>query len=91
MIQEPLVEILGTKVRLRIIDILSREEDHELNISKLISEAHSNHENVERACEYLVSQGILQERKFGRIRLFRLKVEDIDVKNLSKIFNTLYK
>ncbi len=45
----------------------------ELNISRIARLTHLHYRTAARVLEELVRQGLVEERRFGRLRLFRLK------------------
>lgn len=83
-------DILGSRARMRILRFLAEEK--ELNISKIIKKTHLNHSNVTKHLRFLQSVNFVQEKKFGRIRIYRYKIEDIrarSLKNLIDLWNDL--
>jgi len=56
--------------RSKIIDVLGKYG--ELNITKLARYTGMNYRVVARYLTELVKQGIVEERRYGRLRLFRL-------------------
>ena len=73
MVEVTFEELFCSKARNRIIKILA--ERGELNISKIIKEANLNHTMAETHLEFLKETGLIQEKRFGRIRIFRFKQE----------------
>ncbi|MBD3193734.1 MAG: hypothetical protein GF317_01670 [Candidatus Lokiarchaeota archaeon] len=76
------VELFGTKARLKIIHTLSMEPNYELNISDITRKTQQNHKRVSNEISFLKKIGIIQEKKYGRIRILRLKEERYKVKFL---------
>ncbi len=76
-------DIFSSKGRTKIIKILACEE--ELNISKIVQITHLNHKTVESHLKVLISAGLIQEKHFGRIRIFRFKIENILASSLKKM------
>ena len=73
-------ELLGSKARLKILKTLALNE--ELNISLIISKTKLNHANVLKHLNFLKSFDLIQEKKFGRIRIYRYKTENIKARSL---------
>lgn len=73
-------ELLGSKARLKILKTLALNE--ELNISLIISKTKLNHANVLKHLNFLKSFNLIQEKKFGRIRIYRYKIENIKARSL---------
>ena len=86
-------EIFQSKSRTKLLMILAKEG--ELNISALCKRANINNQTARAHLKVLVNAGILQEKRFGRIRIYRLKVEIIKVGAIRSFFevwerNSLY-
>jgi predicted transcriptional regulator len=72
-------DLLGSRARVKILKILANED--ELNISSIIKRAHLNHKNVLRHLKFLKNVNLIQEKNFGRIKIFRFKKENIKAKS----------
>jgi len=68
-------DLLGSRARVKILKALVINE--ELTISLLIKKTKLNHVNVSKHLNYLISVDLVQEKQFGRIRIFRFKLENI--------------
>ena len=68
-------DLLGSRARVKILKALAINE--ELTISLLIKKTKLNHVNVSKHLNYLISVDLVQEKQFGRIRIFRFKLENI--------------
>ncbi|HEY0087395.1 MAG TPA: winged helix-turn-helix domain-containing protein [Candidatus Lokiarchaeia archaeon] len=75
-------DILGSKARIKILKILAKNK--ELNISLIISKTHLNHANVIKHLNFLKSCNLIQEKIFGRIKIYRYKIENIKARSLKK-------
>ena len=73
-------DLFESKARIRILNILVKEK--ELNISSLINKTRLNHTNILRHLNFLKTRDLIQEKKFGRIRIFRYKIENIKANTL---------
>ncbi len=81
---QPLVEhLLGSKTRMKIIKALA--QDGELTISLIINKTKSNHTVVAKHLHYLIELGLIQEKIFGRIKVYRYKHENIRAHSLAKL------
>jgi hypothetical protein len=67
-------DVLANKSRCKIIKILAIK--NELNISKIVSETNLNHITVKKDLDYFISIGFVQEKIFGRIRIYRFRDEN---------------
>ena len=75
-------ELLGSKARIRILKILAIH--NELSITSIINKARLNHSNVLKHLNYLKRVDLIQEKNFGRIRIYRYKNENIKARSLKK-------
>ncbi|MBY9007098.1 MAG: winged helix-turn-helix transcriptional regulator [Candidatus Lokiarchaeota archaeon] len=86
----PIEDLLGSRARIKILKLLAR--DNELNISSIIKKTNLNHKNVLGHLMFLKSVNLVQEKNFGRIKVFRYKIENIKAKSLKtfiKIWESL--
>ncbi|WEU40938.1 MAG: winged helix-turn-helix domain-containing protein [Candidatus Odinarchaeum yellowstonii] len=81
-------ELFASKGRVKILKILV--EEGELNISEIGRRARLNYGTTVQHLEFLCKTGIVQEKNFGRIRIYRLKEEDIRVRALRSFFALWY-
>lgn len=75
-------DVLGSKARMKIIKALVL--NGELNISKIISKTHLNHTIVLKRLDFLKSCDLIQEKIFGRIKIYRYKIENAKARSLKK-------
>jgi len=75
-------EILGSKARVKILKVLAQKE--ELTISLIIKETKLNYSNVTKHLNYLKKSGLIQEKNFGRIKIYRYRSENIKARSLKK-------
>ncbi|KKK78969.1 hypothetical protein LCGC14_2838200 [marine sediment metagenome] len=68
-------DLLGSKARVKILKALALHE--ELTISLLIQKTKLNHALVSKHLRYLIDADLVQEKKFGRIRIYRYKIENV--------------
>jgi len=73
-------DLLGSKAKVKILKTLAQNE--ELTISLIIKYTRLNYLNVLKHLNYLKAVGLIQEKKFGRIKIFRYKIENIKARSL---------
>lgn len=78
-------KIFSSRGRVKIIKILV--EEGELNISEIGRRARLNHITTLHHLNFLIKAGLIQEKKFGRIRIYRLKDENIKAQALKGFFS----
>ncbi len=74
--------LLGSRARVKILKLLAKNK--ELSISQIIRDTNLNHTSVKFHLTYLKSNNLVQEKIFGRIKIYRYKFENIRAKSLSK-------
>jgi len=75
--------LLGSKARIKILKTLALNQ--ELSITQIIKRTRLNHTNVLKHLNYLKSLNLVQEKVFGRIKIFRYRVENIRAKSLKTL------
>jgi len=81
MQREYLIEdLLGSRARVKILKSLAINE--ELTISLIIKKTKLNHVSVSKHLDYLKIYDLVQEKKFGRIKIYRFKLENIKARSL---------
>jgi DNA-binding transcriptional ArsR family regulator len=78
-------DILGSKGRFKILKALAL--DSELTISLLIKKTRLNYTNAKRHLELLKTHNLVQEKKFGRIKIYRYKIEEERAKKLKDLID----
>jgi len=73
-------ENFGSKARIKILKILAL--NIEQSISQIIKDTNLNHTCVRKHLDYLKALNLVQEKTFGRIKIFRYKTENIKAKSL---------
>ena len=84
-----LEELFSSRGRVRILFILIKAG--ELNISEISRRAKLNYTTVAKHLEFLTQSGLLEEKHFGRIKIYRFKQETIfgrALKNLFELWDT---
>ena len=80
-----LEDIFQSRGRIKILKILAKEG--ELNISEIAKRAHINHNSTRYHLNFLAKAKIVQEKKFGRIKIYRFRIEDFKVKAIKTLFD----
>ena len=70
--------------RVKVLKIIAGEG--ELNISEISKRGRLNHNSTRYHLNFLVKVNILQEKKFGRIRIYRYKMENMRARALKRLF-----
>ena len=78
-------DIFSSRGRIKIIKLLANEE--ELNISEIIKRTKSNHSIITKHLKVLKEANILQEKIYGRIKIYRFKIEDFKVKAIKNLID----
>ncbi|MFW9879560.1 MAG: winged helix-turn-helix domain-containing protein [Candidatus Thorarchaeota archaeon] len=82
-------DLLGSRARVKILKTLARFE--ELTISLIIKKTRLNYSCVSKHLNFLNKNNLVQEKKFGRIKIFRYKSENLkarSLKNFIEIWET---
>ncbi len=82
-----LERLLSSRGKVRVLKVLLREG--QANITRIVKETGLNHALVERHLKDLVDMGIVQERKYGRMRVFMVDLRDPKVSGLSEVLRQL--
>ncbi len=75
-------DILGSRAKVRILKTLA--VNNELSISQIIKNTRLNHSSVITHLNHLELLDLVQEKNFGRIKIFRYKNENLKAKSLKK-------
>lgn len=70
-------EILGSKGRIRVLQVLT--ESGELNISEVSRRTGLNYTSVERHLMKLKELGLLEEKRYGKIRIFKTEFRRLGI------------
>lgn len=83
--RKPIEQIFSSKGRIKIIKLLA--EKIELNISEIIKRCKSNHTITKKHLKVLTEANIIQEKIYGRIKIYRLRTEDYRVKAIKNLID----
>ncbi len=78
-------DIFSSRGRIRILKELAKAT--ELNISELCRRVDLNHSSTKAHLDVLTKTGIIEEKKFGRIKIYRYKIEDLRARSLKSLFD----
>jgi predicted transcriptional regulator len=73
-------DLLGSRARVKILKILAKYD--ELTISLIIKKTRLNYTCVLKHLNFLKLNNLIQEKKFGRIKIFRFKSENMKARSL---------
>lgn len=73
-------DVLGSRARIKILKLLAL--NYELSITQIIRRTKLNHTSVIKHLNFLESLNIIHKKKFGRIKIFRFKIENLKAKSL---------
>jgi len=76
-------DIFSSRGRAKIIKLLALRG--ELNISKIVDLTGLNHLSVKTHLFFFKEINFVQEKKFGRIRIYRFKTENLKAKALKNL------
>lgn len=85
----PIEDILSSRGRIKILKELA--DSTELNISELCRRVGLNHSSTKLHLEVLMNSGLVEEKAFGRIKIYRYRIEDLRaraLKNLLELWQT---
>ncbi len=83
--QVAIEDIFSSRGRIKILKELAAS--NELNISELCRRVDLNHSSTKSHLEVLLNSGLIEEKKFGRIKIYRYKIEDLRARSLRSLFN----
>jgi DNA-binding transcriptional ArsR family regulator len=81
----PIEDLFSSRGRIKILKELA--DSIELNISELCRRVDLNHSSTKSHLEVLLKSGLIEEKKFGRIKIYRYKIEDLRARSLRSFFN----
>ncbi|MGQ4914646.1 MAG: ArsR/SmtB family transcription factor [Candidatus Asgardarchaeia archaeon] len=87
----PLEEVLSSRGRIRILEILVKVG--EINISELSRRTRLNHSSVIAHLQILKRADLVEEKIFGRIKIYRFKSETLRgraIKSLIELWDTSF-
>ncbi|MFB0560644.1 MAG: ArsR/SmtB family transcription factor [Candidatus Lokiarchaeia archaeon] len=82
--EDSLEKIFSSKGRIKIVKVLV--EEGELNISEIAKRANLNYSTTNQHLNFLEKAGLVQEKIFGRIRIYRFRTENIKAQAIKNLF-----
>jgi DNA-binding transcriptional ArsR family regulator len=79
----PLERVLSSSGRIRILTLLSRIE--ELHLTEIAKRTEQSYSATERHLDDLSKAGIVEERDYGRVRMFKLNLANDGAKLLQDL------
>ncbi|MEM3736439.1 MAG: winged helix-turn-helix domain-containing protein [Candidatus Bathyarchaeia archaeon] len=79
-------EVLGNKLRLKILKTLNQMG--ELNVSEIARRIGANHKTTMEHLKILEEEGILQHKRFGRIRLYRFDINSAKARAIQDLIES---
>lgn len=81
----PIEDVFSSRGRIKILKELAIS--NELNISELCRRVDLNHSSTKAHLTVLLKTGLIEEKKFGRIKIYRYRIEDLRARSLRSLFN----
>jgi DNA-binding transcriptional ArsR family regulator len=81
----PIEELFTSRGRIKILKELA--SSNELNISELCRRVSLNHSSTKSHLEVLIDSGLVEEKMFGRIKIYRYRIEDLRARSLRNLFD----
>ncbi len=81
----PIEDVFSSRGRIKILKELAIS--NELNISELCRRVDLNHSSTKAHLAVLLKTGLIEEKKFGRIKIYRYRIEDLRARSLRSLFN----
>lgn len=86
MVNMQIETVLGNKLRIKILKILSKIR--ELNVTEIARRLGVNHKTTMKHLKILEDEGILQHKRFGRIHLYRFNENSVKAKAIQTLLET---
>ncbi|MBN2154957.1 MAG: winged helix-turn-helix transcriptional regulator [Candidatus Lokiarchaeota archaeon] len=78
-----LEQVFSSRGRAKILELLAKKT--ELNISEIVKRTSLNHSSASRHLHSLSKLGFIQEKKYGRIKIYRYCSENINARALKNL------
>ena len=82
----PIWDVLSSRGKVKVLKILVDAE--ELNITEIVRKTDLSHRSVKIYLSELCETGLVELKKFGRIRIYRYRVEVTRARALQYLFKT---
>ncbi|MHA1906471.1 MAG: ArsR/SmtB family transcription factor [Candidatus Thorarchaeota archaeon] len=73
-------DLFSSRGRIKVLKELA--ESNELNISEICRRVSLNHSTTKSHLRVLVDSGLVEEKSFGRIKIYRYRIEDLRARSL---------
>ncbi len=73
-------DLFSSRGRIKVLKELA--ESSELNISEICRRIGLNHSTTKSHLRVLVDSGLVEEKSFGRIKIYRYRIEDLRARSL---------
>ncbi|MFX0139149.1 MAG: winged helix-turn-helix domain-containing protein [Candidatus Hodarchaeota archaeon] len=80
----PLEKILTSKGRIKILKVLAKEG--ELHTTQIAERTKLNYAACSSHLKKLVEYNVVQEKVFGKVRIYRFRIEEIKVRAMKNFF-----
>lgn len=80
-------KVLASKGKVRILKVLMKEG--QINISRLVKLTGLHHDVVVKNMEELKEMGIVEEKRYGRLRIYMIDLRDPKISGLYEIFKEI--
>ncbi|MCJ7817235.1 MAG: winged helix-turn-helix domain-containing protein [Candidatus Thorarchaeota archaeon] len=84
-IKIPIEDLFSSKGRIKIIKELAIFK--ELHLSDLCRRVKLSHSSTRSHLEILLQSGLIEEKIFGRTKVYRYKIEDLRARSLKSLFD----
>lgn len=81
----PIEELFSSRGRIKVLKELA--ESNELNISEICRRVSLNHSTTKTHLRVLVESGLIEEKAFGRIKIYRYRTEDLRARSLKNFLD----
>lgn len=81
----PIWDVLSSRGKVKVLKTLVDAE--ELNITAIVRKTELSHQSVKSYLAELCDTGLVELKKFGRIRIYRYRVEVTRARALQYLFN----
>jgi DNA-binding transcriptional ArsR family regulator len=78
-------DLFSSRGRVKILKELAAST--ELNISELCRRVNLNHSSTKSHLEVLLKSGLVEEKIFGRIKIYRYNIENLRARSLKSLFD----
>ncbi|MFP3144562.1 MAG: ArsR family transcriptional regulator [Caldisphaera sp.] len=80
-------KVLASKGKVRILKVLMKEG--QVNISRLVKLTGLHHDVIVKNMEDLKEMGIVEEKRYGRLRIYMIDLRDPKISGLYEIFKEI--